>query len=234
MYFSPYIDPMYFVFALPAILLVLFAQWRVQSTYAKYTKVPNARRVTGAQAAEVLLQATGLQKVDIASIPGQLTDHYDPGKKVLGLSAGVANTPSVAALGIVAHEVGHAVQDKEGYGPMRLRSGLVPVVNLGSTLGYIMFFAGIVLGLTGLAWLGILFFASGAIFALVTLPVELDASRRALALLQKTRLVLNEELGEARSVLNAAALTYVAALAQALSSLLYFVFILMGAGRQRD
>jgi Zn-dependent membrane protease YugP len=234
MYFYPYFDPMYFVFALPAILLVLFAQWRVQSTYAKYTQVPNARRVTGAQAAEVLLQATGLRNIEITGIPGQLTDHYDPSKKVLGLSQGVATTPSVAALGIVAHEVGHAVQDKEGYGPMRLRSGLVPVVNLGSTLGYIMFFGGIILGITGLAWLGIIFFASSAVFALVTLPVELDASRRALDLLQRTHLVYNEELGEARSVLSAAALTYVAALAQALSSLLYFVFILMGAGRRRD
>ncbi len=229
-----YFDPMYLVFALPAILLVMFAQWRVQSTYAKYTQVPNGRRVTGAQAAEVLLQATGLQNVDIAGVPGQLTDHYDPGKKILGLSAGVANTPSVAALGIVAHEVGHAQQDKEGYGLMRLRSGLVPIVSLGSTLGYIMFLGGIFLGFTGLAWLGILFFSSGAIFALVTLPLELDASRRALALLQKTRLVVNEEMGEARKVLNAAALTYVAALAQAISSLLYFVFILLGAGRQRD
>jgi len=229
-----YFDPMYLVFALPAILLVMYAQWRVQSTYAKYTQVPNARQVTGEQAAEVLLQATGLQNVNITGIPGQLTDHYDPGKKILGLSAEVAKNKSVAALGIVAHEVGHAVQDKEGYGPMRLRSGLVPVVNLGSTLGYIMFFAGIILGFTGLAWLGILFFSSGAVFALVTLPVELDASRRALGLLQKTRLVVNEELGEARKVLNAAALTYVAALAQAISSLLYFVFILLGAGRRRD
>ena len=228
-----YFDPMYLVFALPAILLVMYAQWRVQSTYAKYTQVPNARRVTGTQAAEVLLQATGLQNVDITGVPGQLTDHYDPGKKILGLSAGVANTPSVAALGIVAHEVGHAQQDKEGYGLMRLRSGLVPIVSLGSTLGYIMFLGGIFLGFTGLAWLGILFFSSGAIFALVTLPLELDASRRALSLLQRTHLVYNEELGEARKVLNAAALTYVAALAQAISSLLYFVFILLGAGRQR-
>jgi len=229
-----YFDPLYLVFALPAILLVMYAQWRVQSTYAKYAQVPNGRRVTGAQAAQVLLQATGLQNVDITGIPGQLTDHYDPGKKVLGLSAEVANKPSIAALGIVAHEVGHAQQDKEGYGLMRLRMGLVPIVNIGSTLGYIMLIGGIILGITGVAWLGILLFSSGALFSLVTLPVELDASRRALDLLQKTRLVVNEELGEARKVLNAAALTYVAALAQAISSLLYFVFILLGAGRRRN
>ena len=124
-----YFDPMYLVFALPAILLVMYAQWRVQSTYAKYTQVPNARRVTGTQAAEVLLQATGLQNVDITGVPGQLTDHYDPGKKILGLSAGVANTPSVAALGIVAHEVGHAQQDKEGYGLTRLHL-VLPILGM--------------------------------------------------------------------------------------------------------
>jgi Zn-dependent membrane protease YugP len=161
-------------------------------------------------------------------VQGELTDHYDPKAKKLRLSEGVYSSASVASMGIVAHEVGHAVQDSVGYAPLRLRGAIVPAVNLGSTLGYILFFAGFVINMSGLVWLGIAMFSMGVVFALVTLPVEFNASSRALALLKGNGLVSIEEYKGAESVLSAAALTYVAAVAQALGSLLYFVYLAMG------
>lgn len=227
------VDPVYWLFALPALILGLYAQWKVQSTYQKYTQVRNMRGITGVQAAEILLSGEGLRHVNIEGIPGQLTDHYDPRSKVLRLSQAVANVPSVAALGIVAHEVGHAVQDATAYGPMRLRGAIVPMVSIGSWLGPIIFIFGFMMQSPTLATIGLLGFAAAAAFALITLPVELDASRRAIAMLSGYGLVSNQELGAARSVLNAAALTYVAAVAQAISTLLYYVFLLSGM-RRRD
>ncbi|MBN1136809.1 MAG: zinc metallopeptidase [Anaerolineae bacterium] len=227
----------YFIFALPALLLALYAQWKVQSTYSRYSQVPNARRITGQEAARILLRSTGLDHIRLEGTPGTLTDHYDPGKDVLRLSSGVANSPSVAALGIVAHEIGHAVQDATNYSPLRLRAGLVPIVNIGSWLGPIIFFVGLLLApyteSTTVAWIGLFLFAGTAIFALVTLPVELNASRRAQQLLENYQLANGQELQQTKAVLNAAALTYVAALAQALSTLLYYFFILSGF-RRRD
>ena len=231
--FGFFFDPLYLLFAAPALLLALYAQTRVSSAYNKYSQVRNVRNITGVQAAEYLLRANGLN-LDIQGVEGDLTDHYDPRSKTLHLSATVANTPSVAALGIVAHEVGHATQDAEGFAPMRLRAALVPAANIGSTLGYLLFLAGIFIGATGLVWLGVAFFSAGALFALATLPVELDASRRALAMLQRSALVGAGEVDGARAVLTAAALTYVAALAQAVSSLLYFVFIALGMSRREE
>jgi len=228
-----YFNPLYLVFAMPALLLALYAQWKVRSAYAKYTRVRNVRNMTGAEAAQQLLQANGLWGVSIEGIPGQMTDHYDPRSKVLRLSAGVARTPSVASLGIVAHEVGHAVQDAKAYGPLRLRSRLVPAVNLGSWLGPLIFMLGLFLQTEPLVWLGILAFSGAAVFALITLPVELDASRRALAMLTTHGFVSRDDVKGAKAVLNAAALTYVAALAQALSTLLYYVFLASGM-RRRD
>lgn len=228
-----YFDPLYLLFALPALLLALYAQARVSSAFKRYSQVPNARNVTGVQVAQYLLRANGLN-LDIQGVEGDLTDHYDPRTKTLRLSPAVAKTPSVAALGIVAHEVGHATQDAEGFAPMRLRAALVPAANLGSTLGYLLFIAGVVIGATGLVWVGIAFFSAGALFALATLPVELDASRRALAMLERSALVGAGEVDGARAVLNAAALTYVAALAQAVSSLLYYVFIALGMSRREE
>ena len=232
--FGFFFDPLYLLFAAPALLLALYAQAKVSSAYSKYSQVRNARNVTGVQAAEYLLRANGLLHLNVAGTPGDLTDHYDPRTKTLRLSPGVANATSVAALGIVAHEVGHAVQDAEGFAPMRLRAALVPAANIGSTLGYILFIAGIFIGVTGLVWFGVAFFSVGALFTLATLPVELDASRRALAMLQRSALVGVGEMGGARAVLNAAALTYVAALAQAMSSLLYYVFIALGMSRREE
>ena len=227
-----FFDPMYLLFALPALLLAMFAQWKVSSAYAKYTKVRNARNITGVQAAEYLLRANGLN-LNVSGTPGQLTDHYDPRDKTLYLSQGVAQTPSVASLAIVAHEVGHAVQDSQGYAPMRLRAFLVAPASIGPWVGYIMFIIGIFLNFTGLVWLGIVFFSASLIFALATLPVEFNASQRALAMLRSSALVGQGEVDAAQSVLTAAALTYVAAAAQALSTLLYYVFVALNLGGRR-
>ncbi|MGE5263486.1 MAG: zinc metallopeptidase, partial [Acidobacteriota bacterium] len=169
--FGFFFDPMYLLFALPALLLAMFAQWKVSSAYSKYTQVRNAKNLTGEQVAAYLLRANGLN-LNVSGTQGQLTDHYDPRDKTLYLSAGVARTPSVAALGIVAHEVGHAVQDSQGYAPMRLRAWLVAPASIGPWVGYILFIIGIFINLSGLVWLGIAFFSASLLFALATLPVE--------------------------------------------------------------
>lgn len=233
MFFPGYFDPMYLVFALPALILAFFAQYKVRSTYAKYSRVRNMRGLSGLDAARWLLGSSGLSHVSVEGAPGRLSDHYDPRKKVLRLSQEVAYSQSVAALGIVAHEVGHALQDQTNYALLRLRTGLVPVVNLGSYLGFILFFIGILLQFSGLIWLGIIFFSGSVVFAFLTLPVEWDASRRALQMLRAGGLVDSRELKGAQAVLSAASLTYVAALAQALSSLLYYIFIALGMRRRR-
>jgi hypothetical protein len=179
MFFFPgYFDPMYLVFALPALILAFYAQWKVRSAYSKYSRTPNMRGVTGLDAARWLLGAAGLSQVNVEGTPGRLSDHYDPRSKTLRLSKEVAYGRSVAAMGVVAHEVGHALQDQTNYAPLRLRSGLAPVVNLGSYLGFILFFIGIILQFSGLLWLGIIFFSASVVFAFVTLPVEWDASGR--------------------------------------------------------
>ena len=231
--FGFYFDPMYFVFAMPALLLAMWAQWKVSSAYDKYTKIRNTRNLTGVQVAQYLLRANGLG-LNISGTPGNLTDHYDPRDKTLYLSPGVAQTPSVAALAIVAHEVGHAVQDAQGYAPLRLRAWLVAPASIGPWIGYILFIIGIFINLSGLVWLGIAFFSLSLVFALATLPVEFNASQRALEMLRSSALVGQGEVEAAQAVLTAAALTYVAAAAQALSTLLYYVFIAMNLGRRRD
>ena len=227
-----YFDPLYFVFALPALLLAFYAQFKVQSSYRKYLRVPNQQGISGLEAARRLLYDNGLSHVHIEGTRGELTDHYDPRTETLHLSAGVARSHSVAALGIVAHEVGHAVQDATAYAPLKLRSGLVPMVNIGSWLGPILFMVGLLFN-PNLAWVGVAAFAGSLIFALITLPVEFNASSRAVQMLQTSGLVSQAELKEARSVLSAAALTYVAAVAQALSTLLYYIFLLTGSRRRR-
>jgi Zn-dependent membrane protease YugP len=230
-------DPRYFIVALPALLLAFYAQWKVNSAYEKYSRVPNRRGLTGMDAARVLLRSAGLP-VSIEETPGKLSDHYDPGKNVLRLSQGVSRSPSVAALGIVAHEVGHALQDATNYGPLRARSSLVPVVNPGSWLGPIVFMVGLFLsqatGSTTIAWIGLFLFAGTAVFALVTLPVEKNASKRALEILGSYGVADGEELAQTKKVLDAAALTYVAALAQSLSTLFYYGMLLTGFSRRND
>jgi Zn-dependent membrane protease YugP len=229
-----FFDPMYFVFALPALLLALYAQWKVRSTYGKYAQVPNAAGYTGAEVARHLLNAAGLYHVGIERVPGELTDHYDPGAKVLRLSDSNYASYSVAAIGVTAHEVGHALQDATAYTPMRLRTGLVPVAGLGSNLGYLFFIAGMFISSLQLAMVGLILFSAAAVFAAVTLPVEFNASNRAMALLEANGLVTPHDAGMARQVLEAAALTYVAGLAQALSQVLYFAFLLAGLRRRED
>lgn len=228
-----FFDPMYFVFALPALILAVFAQWRVKSAVSKYSKVFTGRGQTGARVARALLDYHGLQDVAVERGGGILSDHYDPRTRTLRLSPDVFDTPSVAAIGIAAHETGHAIQHQEGYWPLQARSAIVPVVQFGSFLGPLVFFAGLLLNLTSLAWVGVLLFAGVAVFALVTLPVEFDASRRAKALLQSYQFTSHDEQVGVNTVLDAAALTYVAGLAQALSTLLYYVFILTGGRRRR-
>ena len=226
-------DSSYFCFMVPAFLLVMIAQIYVSSAYSKWGRVAIRSGITGAQAAQRLISTGGLSGVRIERVGGKLTDHYDPREKVLRLSQGVADTPSVAAVAVAAHELGHAMQDHENYAPLRFRAALVPMVSIGSWLGWIMIFAGLLLGMTNLAWLGVLVFSGGALFALATLPVELNASSRAKQLLADAGIVAGEdERGGVNSVLNAAALTYVAGLASAIMQLLYFAS--MVGGRSRD
>lgn len=226
-----YFDPLYLIFVGPALLLAFWAQIKVRGAYKTYTRVANQRGVTGLAAARAILGPEGLSDVTIEGIRGDLTDHYDPREKKLRLSEGVARQPSVAALAIVAHEIGHALQDQQGYGPLRLRGALVPAVQVSSWVAPILFFIGFFFGLSQLAWVGIIFFGASVVFALITLPVEFDASKRALRLLQTYQLADGRELQGAKAVLDAAALTYVAALAQTLLTLLYYVSLL---GRRRD
>lgn len=222
----------YYVYMLPAIILMMIAQWYVNSAYNKWGKIRNQKNITGADAAERLIRAGRLQGLSLERIRGNLTDHYDPRDKVLRLSQGVADVPSVAALAIAAHELGHAQQDLEDYFPLKFRAALVPMVNIGSYLGWIFIFAGLLLQWTQIAWLGILFFSGGALFALATLPVELNASARARRMLVETGLVTSEEEERGvKKVLNAAAMTYVAGLFQAVMQLLYFVSLVGGRRR---
>lgn len=227
-------NPMYMLFMAPAILLMMLTSWYVNSTFRKWSMVPARSRLTGYEAAQRLISAGGLYGVRVEGIAGNLNDHYDPRQKVLRLSSGVANNASVASLAVAAHELGHAMQDVEDYFPLRFRSALVPVVNIGSYLGWIFIMIGLFLGLTQIAWLGVLVFSGGALFALATLPVELNASARARQLLIHSGLIQGEdEIRGVSQVLNAAALTYVAGLITALLQLLYYVMLVGGLGRRR-
>jgi len=229
-----FFNPLYILFSLPALILGLWAQSRVRSAFAKYSRVRAASGLTGAQAARKILDANGLQNVMIESVPGNLSDHYDPRSKTLRLSQNVYGTPSLAAVGVAAHEAGHAIQDKDHYAPLALRSALVPTVQIGSWLGPIIFLAGLfmvnIFGTT-LAWVGVAVFGLTALFAIVTLPVEFNASRRAKQLLVSTGAVAPQEMQGVNGVLDAAALTYVAAALQGIMTLLYYSSILMGRRR---
>lgn len=228
-----FFDLNYLIFMIPAFILMAITSWYVKSAYNKWSRVRARSGLTGAEAARRLISSGGLYNVRLEGIAGEMTDHYDPANKVLRLSQGVANRPSVAALAIAAHELGHAMQDAEDYFPLRLRGALVPAVNIGSNLGWILIMAGLLLNFTGLAWLGVMFFAGGALFALATLPVEFDASARAKRLLADSGIIIGEEERRGvNAVLNAAALTYVAALVTAVMQLLYFVSLV--GGRSRD
>lgn len=228
-----FFDINYLIYMIPAFILMALTSWYVKSSYNKWSRVQASSRLTGAQAAQRLLSTGGMYGVQIQGTAGNLTDHYDPRNKTLYLSNGVANVPSVAAVAIAAHEMGHAMQDAEDYFPLKFRAALVPMVNIGSNLGWILIMIGLFLNFTQLAWLGVLVFSGGAVFALATLPVEFDASARAKRLLAQTGIIQTEEEQRGvNAVLNAAALTYVAALVTAILQLLYYVSLV--GGRSRD
>jgi hypothetical protein len=224
----------YLIFMLPAFILMMLAQWYVNSAYKKWSQVPSQSGLTGAEVARRLIERAGLHDVNIEQIQSRLGDHYDPREKVLRLSPGVGQSTSVAAAAIAAHELGHAMQDSQDYFPLRLRAALVPAVNIGSYLGWILLMIGFFLNMTGLAWLGVFVFAGGAVFALATLPVEFNASARARVLLTNAGIITSpQEQGGVNHVLNAAAMTYVAALITAVLQLLYYASLVFGMGRRR-
>ena len=224
----------YIIYMLPAFILTMVAQIYVKSAYSKWSQVRNYHNLTGIEAAQQLTARVGLSDIQLKRTQGNLTDHYDPRDNTLALSQGVADQPTVAALAITAHELGHAMQDRDNNGPMKLRSAIVPMVNIGSNLGWILLMIGLVLRLANLAWMGVILFSAGALFSLITVPVELNASKRARQMLTSTGLVVNaEEEKGVSAVLNAAALTYVAGLATSLLQVLYFGSMVGGLGRRR-
>lgn len=208
--------------------LPLLIQMYLSSTYRKFSKVGTSSGITGAEAARRVLDENGLYNVTVEPIRGKLTDHYDPRSKVVRLSEGNYYGTSIAAISVATHECGHAVQDSEGYAPLRIRHSLVPVANLGSNLSWIFILIGIVLYSSSMLLLGIIFFAAAVLFQVVTLPVEFNASSRALNLMVSSGMIRNEEESGARKVLNAAALTYVAATVVAIAELLRFVLMFVG------
>jgi len=228
-----YFDPLYMAFLIPALLLSVGAQMWVKSSFARYGQVPNRRGLSGAEAARRILSAAGLGEVRVETSQGFLSDHYDPRTKVLRLSPDVYSKASIAAVGVAAHEAGHALQDARGYAPLKLRSGLVPVAQIGSQLAFPLLILGFFIGAMGLVKLGVILFAGAVLFQLVTLPVEFNASRRALAALEGVGVLSGDEIPAARTVLSAAALTYVAAAVAAVAQLLYFLLRsgMLGGGR---
>jgi Zn-dependent membrane protease YugP len=213
---------LFIICSVPPLLFGLWAQFQVKRTFKRYSEVATASGMTGAQAADAVLRASGVQGVSIRPVAGRLSDHYDPRSRTLNLSEDVGQAATVAALGVAAHEAGHAVQDAQGYKPMRIRQTLVPAATIGSQLWIFPAFLGLILQQTGLVNIGLILFLAVVVFQLVTLPVEFDASRRAVLALEGGGLLGPVELDGARSVLRAAALTYIAALAASVGQLIYF------------
>ncbi len=229
-----FFDPVYFLFIGPAILLSLWASWRTKSAFNKYSQVRAASGMTGAEAAQLLLDRAGIRDVKVVPHQGMLSDHYNPVNKTLALSEGVYASRSVAALGVACHEAGHAIQHATNYAPLWLRSALVPTVGVGSNLGMIVMMAGLFLQKPGLVGIGAILFSAVLAFQLVTLPVEFDASNRAKRLISEYALVSPMEREGVDKVLNAAALTYVAAAISTLMTLLYYLMRAGLLGGRRD
>lgn len=217
------IDMTYIIYVLPALLLALWAQVNVKSTFAKYSKVASDGGMTGRDAARLILDANGLHHVQVTHVQGELTDHFDPKANIIRLSDATYNAATAAAVGVAAHEAGHAVQYAQGYVPMKIRSAIIPATNIGSNLAIPLVLLGIVFSAPSIAYIGVLLFALSVVFQLVTLPVEFNASRRAVAAIRESGRVSDEGVGAAQKVLTAAALTYVAALAVALGNLLRLI-----------
>lgn len=224
-------DPTFYIFVVPALIVALIAQINVKSTYSKYSRLANSAGLTGAEAARRILDANGLTNVRIEHISGQLSDHFDPRTNVVRLSDGVFASNSVAAIGVAAHEVGHAIQYSQSYFPMRIRSAIIPITNIGSNLSFPLVILGLIFSYDPLVTVGIFLYLAVVLFQLVTLPVEFNASARALRTIEDNGWLFGEEQKGAKRVLTAAALTYVAALFTALMNLFRLIAI---ANRRRD
>lgn len=211
---------------IPAFLFAFFAQTYLQSTYRKYSQIQGSKGYTGAEVARLILNDNGLHNVRIEPIAGELTDHYDPKDKVVRLSQGIFHSTSLAAVGVAAHECGHAVQDSFDYKPLRLRNAIIPITNIGSQLAMPLILVGLLMGLVGLAKVGVVAYSLMAVFQLITLPVEFNASNRALKIIDDHALLEGEERNGTKKVLQAAALTYVAALLSVLANILRFVLLI--------
>ena len=233
-YYGYYFDPTYILIIIAAIIS-LIAQWRVNSAFSKYSRVAGMSGMTGAQAARMILQSNGINDVSVQRISGKLTDHYNPSTKVLNLSESVYGSTSVAAIGVAAHECGHAIQHARGYFPLSLRTALVPVANIGSQLSWVFIIVGAILSFNQtLITIGIIMFSAAVLFQLVTLPVEFNASARALEQLESNGILYRDEVSQTRKVLSAAALTYVAAAATAILQLLRLIILFGGRDRRDD
>ena len=221
-------DPLFLIVVLPFAALAFWASSRVKGTFKKYNKIPIRSGFSGAETAQAMLHGAGIHDVTIESVPGMLSDHYDPQAKVVRLSDDILNGRTAAAVAVAAHEVGHAIQDAQGYAPMSIRSSLVPVANIGSSLAPWMIIIGVFTNLTGLAWLGVIIFAAAVLIHIVTLPVEYDASFRAMRVLEGSGIVATDEMPGVKKTLYAAGFTYVAATLVALAHLAYYVMLLAG------
>lgn len=218
-------DPLFFVLVVPAFLFTLWAQFKVKGNFDKFSKERTTSGITGAQAAAEILRREGIHDVRIEKTPGHLTDHFDPRGNVIRLSDSVYNEATVAAVGVAAHEAGHAIQYAHGYSPMKVRAAIIPITNTGSKLAIPLILIGFFMSALGLMYLGIILFSTVVVFQLVTLPVEFNASNRAVAALEGNAMLTAFEIEGSKKVLNAAALTYVAALAVSLAQLLRFVMM---------
>ncbi|MCI5636773.1 MAG: zinc metallopeptidase [Sarcina ventriculi] len=223
-YYGMFFDPT-FIILVPALIVSAWAQFKVSSTFNEYERIDSFNRYSGYNVARMLLDDAGLYDVQIETVRGKLSDHYDPTKRILRLSSGIYNGTSVAALGVAAHEVGHAIQHKEKYSALIFRNSIAPAVNFASSMSWLLFIAGIILNFSGLTTVGILLFSAVVVFQLVTLPVEFNASSRALKLLEQRGILYGNEVNGAKKVLNAAALTYVAATLMAVSQLLRLIVL---------
>lgn len=232
MYFFNYFDPYYWIILMPAFLIALLAQLNVSSTFNRYARVGSRRGLTGAQAAEEVLRAHGVYGVRVTRVSGKLTDHYDPRSNTIRLSDSVYGSTSIASVGVAAHEAGHAVQYAQEYGPIKVRGAIIPVCNFSSQISILLIILGFVMYSRPLFAVGVILFAVATVFQVVTLPVEFDASRRAIQSLRATHLLDEQELRGAKKVLGAAAMTYVAALLVSIAQLLRYV--LAFNSRRRD
>ncbi len=228
-----YFDPLYFLIMAPVFIIAIAAQVSVKSRYRKYSKVPNSAGMTGEQVARYILDSNGLYHVKVQTIAGEMTDNYNPKTQTVSLSQGVFNSNSVSAIGIAAHECGHAVQHAEGYFPIKIRTAIIPVCNFGSTLSIPLMIIGVLMSNHYLIYAGLVLFSLISVFQFVTLPVEFNASSRAMKTIKESNYFFETDIKGTRAVLTAAAMTYVAAFAQSLAQLLYY-FIRFGGGRRND